>query len=340
MTEFSWPDVLDALASGSDLDEATAAGAMRSMMSGEATPGQIGAFLLALRTKGETVEEITGLARVMREFSLKVVVDGRVIDTCGTGGDRAGTVNVSTMAALVAAGAGARVAKHGNRAASSACGSADVLEALGVVIDLPPEGVATCILEAGIGFCFAQTFHPAMRHVGPVRRELGVRTVFNFLGPLTNPAGARRQTVGVPDSGMAPKMAEALLRLGAEHAMVFRGDDGLDELSVTGPSQVWDVQGAVRTETFDPSDIGISRASLADLKGGTAEENARVCTSVLAGAPGPVRDAVTLNAAAALVVAGLAKDMADGLARAREAIDSGRAAAALDRLRETSQRAR
>jgi anthranilate phosphoribosyltransferase len=242
------------------------------------------------------------------------------------------------MAALVVAGAGVRVAKHGNRAASSECGSADILEALGVAIDLEPEGVAACIEEAGIGFCFAPAFHPAMRYAGPVRRELGVPTVFNFLGPLTNPAGARRQTVGVSDEMMAPKMAEALLRLGAEHAMVFRGDDGLDELSTTGPSTVWSIQGSVTASAFEPSSVGIVPAVASDLVGGTADENAKIARAVLDGSDGPVADAVCLAASAALVVAGIASDLADGLARAREAIASGRARKALATLVETSQR--
>lgn len=342
MSDVSWPDALGRLVRGEDLDEQTAAAALHSIMSGEATPGQVGGFLLALRAKGETVDEITGLARTMREFSLKVRTDRPVVDTCGTGGDRAGTVNISTMAALVVAGAGAAVAKHGNRAASSSCGSADLLEALGVVLELSPEGVAACIEEAGIGFCFAPAFHPAMKYVGPVRRELGVPTVFNFLGPLTNPAGARRQTVGVSDAEMAPKMAEALRRLGAERAMVFRGDDGLDELSTITTSSVWDVDaslgGEVRASSFDPQTVGIARANHGDLAGSTAAENARICAEVLAGKDGPVRDAVALNAAAALLVAGVVADFTEGIARARESIDSGGATSALDKLREVSQR--
>lgn len=336
--EVTWPDVLAALARREDLDEPTAASAMRSIMSGEATPGQVGAFLLGLRTKGETVEEITGLARTMREFSLKVPFDRPVVDTCGTGGDRAGTVNISTMAAIVVAGAGVLVAKHGNRAASSACGSADLLDALGVALELPPEAVAACIEEAGIGFCFAPAFHPAMRHAGPVRRELGIATVFNFLGPLTNPAGARRQTVGVSDAAMAPKIAEALARLGAERAMVFRGDDGLDELSTTATSHVWDVDGAgVRPSTIDPEALGFARARPADLAGGAPADNARICTALLGGSPGPVRDAVLLNAGAALVVTGT-PTFDEAISRARESLDSGRAMAALERLRATSRR--
>ncbi|MGZ4190465.1 MAG: anthranilate phosphoribosyltransferase [Actinomycetota bacterium] len=346
MSDFSWADVLRALVRGDDLDEHQAGAAMRSIMSGEATPGQIAAFLVALRAKGETVDEITGLARVMREFSLKVQVDGPVVDTCGTGGDAAGTANISTMAALVVAGAGVKVAKHGNRAQSSKCGSADLLEALGVAIDLAPEGVAICIEEAGIGFCYAPAFHPSMRHAGPVRKDLGIPTVFNFLGPLTNPAGAKRQTIGVADEGMAPKLAEAVYRLGAERALVFRGHDGLDELSTTTTSSVWGIggpgqeDGGVAAFTFDPASLGLKPAKPEDLVGGSAEENARLCAGVLAGGDGPLHDAVTLNAAAALLVAGSASDLADGLARARESLDSGAAANALDRMRDVSQRVR
>jgi anthranilate phosphoribosyltransferase len=340
MSSFSWPDTLSRLARREDLDEAEAAAAMGEIFSGAATPAQIGAFLLALRAKGETADEITGLARSMREFSKKVEVGGTLVDTCGTGGDRAGTVNVSTMAALVVAGAGARVAKHGNRSASSECGSADLLEALGVKIDLEPDGVAACIEEAGIGFCFAQVFHPAMKHAGPVRRELGVPTVFNFLGPLTNPAGAKRQTVGVADAGMAPKIAGALAGLGAEHAFVFRGDDGLDELTTTTTSHLWEVKdGAVTERSFNPAKLGIAAARPEDLRGAGPDHNAKIALSVLDGDPGPIRDAVVLNAAAALVAAGVASSIADGMARAAEAIDSGNARRALDRFRETSSRA-
>jgi anthranilate phosphoribosyltransferase len=333
MSDFSWPDTIAHLLRGESLNEVHAAAAMRSIMSGEATPPQISGFLVALRAKGETVDEIVGLARTMREFGRKVTVKGPVIDTCGTGGDRAGTVNISTMAALVVAGAGVRVAKHGNRAASSRCGSADLLEALGVAIDLEPDGVAACIEEAGIGFCFAPLYHPAMSHAMPVRRELGVPTVFNFLGPLTNPAGARRQTVGVSDASMAPKMAEALRRLGAERALVFRGHDGLDELTPTGTSDLWDVSEGVRESVFDPKEVGIARALASDLAGAGPEENAKVCEAVLAGKPGPQRDAVLLNAAAGLVVAEVAPTLANGVERARESIDSGAAAETLERLR-------
>ncbi len=339
MGDFSWPDTLARLVRREDLGEAEAAAAMGEIMSGAATPAQIGAFLLALRSKGETADEVVGLARTMRAFSKKVVVDGPLVDTCGTGGDRAGTVNVSTMAALVVAGAGARVAKHGNRAASSECGSADLLEALGVKIDLEPEGVAACIDEAGIGFCFAQVFHPAMKHAGPVRRELGVPTVFNFLGPLTNPAGATRQTVGVADADMAPTIAGALAGLGAEHAFVFRGDDGLDELTTTTTSRLWEITGGTVSErSFDPAAVGIAAGRPDDLKGAGPEHNAKIATAVLDGEHGPVRDAVVLNAGCALVAAGVATSIDDGITAAATAIDSGAAAKSLERFREVSQR--
>lgn len=340
MGDFSWSDTLSRLVRGDDLTEDDAAAAMGEIFAGAASPAQIGGFLLALRAKGETVDEIVGLARTMRAFSQKVKVKGTVVDTCGTGGDRAGTVNISTMAALVVAGAGARVAKHGNRAASSVCGSADLLEALGVAIDLPPDGVATCIEDVGIGFCFAQVFHPAMKHAGPVRKELGVPTVFNFLGPLTNPAGALRQTVGVSDAGMAPKMAEALARLGAEHAFVFRGDDGLDELTTTTTSRLWEIHDGVTERGFDPAELGVALADPADLVGGEPAHNAAVANDVLAGEHGPVRDAVVLNAALALVAAGLSADVVDGIGRAAESIDSGRAKETLERFRDVSQKLR
>lgn len=322
-----WPDVLTRLVRGEDLDDATTAEVMGSIMTGEATPVQVAGFLMALRAKGETAQEIAGLVRGMRSFALHVDVDGPVVDTCGTGGDRAGTFNVSTLAAVVAAGAGAKVAKHGNRAASGKCGSADLLEAWGVVIDLPPEGVRACIDHVGIGFCFAPTFHPAMRHAVVPRRELAVPTVFNFLGPLTNPAGARHQTIGVSDPGMAEKMAQVLAQLGTEHAFVFHGADGLDELTTTGPSTMWEVRnGEVTLRQFDPLDVGIGRVSVADLQGGDTVDNLRIADSILAGEPGPRRDIVMLGAAAALVAVDLATDWPDALERAAESIDSGRAA--------------
>ena len=324
-----------------DLDEETAAAAMTAIMDGEITPLQVAALLMGLRVKGETAQEVAGFVRTMRGYALPVPVTGPVVDTCGTGGDRAGTFNVSTVAALVAAGAGARVAKHGNRAASSSCGSADLLEAWGVVIDLPPDGVAACIEELGIGFCFAPAFHPAMKHVVPARRELGVPTVFNFLGPLTNPAGAQHQTIGVGDRRMAPLMAGTLAKLGTEHALVFCGHDGLDELTTTGPSHVWEIRkGEVREYDFDPAEHGIARATLDQLQGGALADNVRIADAVLAGEQGPRRDIVLVGAAAALVAADLADDWASGLEAAARSIDSGAARGILDRWITRSQELR
>lgn len=330
--EFSWAGVLTTLLAGGDLDEAATAAAMGEIMEGAATPAQIGAFVVALRSKGETAEEIAGLVRTMRSYAEKVPVEGPLLDTCGTGGDRSGTFNVSTAAAIVCAGAGVRVAKHGNRAASSRCGSADVLEALGVTIDLPPAGVARCIEAAGIGFCFAPIFHPAMRHAAVPRRELGIPTVFNFLGPLTNPAGATRQALGVSDPGMLGKMVDVLGRLGSEHVIGFRGRDGLDELSTSSPSDVVELAGgSIRRWILVPEDLGLPPAPPGALGGGTAAENAAIVRSVLAGEPGPRRDIVVLNAAAGLAAAEVAGDVSEGLDRAAEAIDSGASRAVLER---------
>lgn len=336
-----WADVLSRLLRGEDLDEATAAAAMDAVMRGDATSAQVAGLVTALRMKGETAEEIAGLVRAMRAAALPVPsVDGAgLVDTCGTGGDRAGTFNVSTLAALVAAGAGARVAKHGNRAASGRCGSADLLEAWGVAIDLPPAGVAACIDEVGIGFCFAPTFHPAMRFAMPARRELGVPTVFNFLGPLTNPAGAAHQTIGVSDAAMAPRMAEVLARLGTRHALVFHGADGLDELTTTGPSTLWEVVGGHVTVTrFDPATLGIAPATVADLRGGDVGDNRRIAEAVLGGEPGAPRDVVLLGAAAALVAADRVGGWQEGLEAAARAVDSGAAADLLTRWVATSRR--
>src|ERR671931_2817022 len=269
-----WPRILQRLIAHESLSADEAASAMRAIMSGDVTPGQVGGFLMALRTKGETVDELDGRARAALEFATPVVAPRPVLDTCGTGGDRSGTFNISTRAAIVAAGAGATVAKHGNRAASSRCGSADLLEALGVAIDLEPEGVAACIEEAGIGFCFAPVFHPGFRHAAVPRRELGVPTVFNFLGPLANPAGARRQVVGVGDPPMAELMIGALAELGSEHALVFHGHDGLDELTTTTTSMLLDVsQDGIRELVVDPVELGIPAADREDLLGGDVERN-------------------------------------------------------------------
>ena len=325
-------EALDALVNGRrDLTEAETAGVMQEIMGGEATPAQEAGFLVALRMKGETVDEVTGMARVMREHSLHVEVEGPLLDTCGTGGDASGTINVSTAAAFVAAGAGARVAKHGNRAMSSACGSADVLEALGAKIDLTPEQVAECIRKSGFGFMFAQAFHPAMKHVAPVRRELGVRTVFNILGPLTNPAGAASQVIGVPRPELAPLLAEALGRLGCTHALVVHGDGGVDELALSGPSEVHELKdGEVRSYRVSPPDFGLALAPPDAVRGGSAEENAAMLRATLAGETGPKRDIVLLNAAAALVAGDIAQDLAEGVRRAGESIDSGAARERLD----------
>lgn len=335
-----WPDVLSRLVAHQDLDDTTTAAAMAAIMEGQATPAQVAGLLMALRSKGETAEEIAGLVQAMRRYALPVHVEGASVDTCGTGGDRAGTFNVSTVAALVAAGAGATVAKHGNRAASGQCGSADLLESWGVVIDLPPAGVETCIREVGIGFCFAPVFHPAMRHAAPARRELGVPTVFNFLGPLTNPAATRHQTVGVSDPSMAPRMAAVLGRLDSTHALVFHGHDGLDELTTTGPSRLWEIRhGEVVEHHFDPADLGFSRATLADLRGGDIDDNRRIAESVLAGQGGPPRDIAVLGAAAALMAVDAVDRWTEGVEAAAAAIDSGAAARVLDDWVRVSQHA-
>ncbi len=338
-----------------DLTEGEAAAAMDDLMAGPehgASPAQAAAFLTALRLKGETVDEIVGLAKTMRYRSLHVDVtpadnDRRmatVADTCGTGGDAQGTFNVSTAAAFVLAGAGVTVAKHGNRAMSSACGSADVLEALGARIDLGPSQVAECILESGTGFMFAQTFHPAMRHVAPVRRELGFRTVFNILGPLTNPAGARHQVIGVGSAEIGPKIAAALDRLGSTHVLVVHGMEGLDEVSPAGPTQVWELRaGRLTVYRVRPSDFGIDEVPLSRVAGADAQTNAALMREVLGGAAAQGRDrALTgfllLNAAAGLLAADAVESFAEGVAAARQSIDSGRALAHLEQFVAVTQR--
>ena len=341
-----WPDVIGRLLRRDDLPPELAEQAMATILAGEATDAQIAGFAVALRAKGETPAELAALARTMLRFAQPVDIPldgpaGPVVDTCGTGGDRSGTVNISTLAALVAVGAGVRVAKHGNRAASSACGSADVLEAFGVVIDLGPEGVARCVEEAGIGFCFAPKFHPALRFAGPARRELGTPTTFNFLGPLANPAGVRRRVLGVSDPSMAERMARTLAELGVERAMVFYGGDGLDELTTTTVSAVWELDdGAVRTSELDPREYGIPAAELDEIVGGDAAANVAIAERMLGGEPGPVRDIVALNAAAALVVAGAVPDIGAGLEQAIAAIESGKAASVLETFVLTSKAAR
>jgi len=315
-----------------DLSEQEASSAMQEVFSGDATPSQLAAFLVGLRLKGETVDEVVGMARVMRDQALHVDVDGPLLDTCGTGGDGRGTFNVSTAAAFVAAGAGVRVAKHGNRAMTSGCGSADVLEALGARIDLQPEQVAHCIEQAGFGFMFAQTFHPAMKHAAPTRREIGVRTVFNILGPLTNPAGAQSQLLGVARPELGPLLATALVRLGCRRALVVHGYDGVDELSLSGPSTVHEVRDrSSRQYVVTPEDAGLPTAPADAIRGGTPEENAAFVRAVLGGEPGPLRDVVVLNAAAGLIAADVARDINEGARRAEKAIDSGSAADRLNR---------
>ncbi len=326
-------EAIGKLVSGQSLDSDEAAQAMAEIMDGEASGAQIGAFITALRMKGETVAEIAGLARVMRDRATHVEHDAPALDTCGTGGDGAKSFNVSTTAAFVAAGAGVVVAKHGNRAMSSQCGSADVLEALGVKIELGPEGGTRCLHEAGIGFMFAPLFHPAMKHAGPARREIGIRTVFNILGPLTNPARAEIQLLGVADVHIARKMGEVLKMLGSRHAVVVHGLDGLDELTTTGPSLLIDVrpEGIVEREV-NPTELELPIAQPSDISGGNAEQNAAYTRAVLAGESGPRRDIVLLNAAAALYAADVVNTLAEGLDLARKSIDSGIAQRKLDKL--------
>src|SRR6476661_10819629 len=332
MNEILTP-ILARLTRGAELSPDEIDDVADEIFEGRVSEVQAAGFIVALRTKGETADELAALVRAMHRFSTPVKVADGAIDTCGTGGDRSGTVNVSTMAALIAAGAGARVVKHGNRAQSSKCGSGDVLEALGVAIELGPQGVSQCVGEAGIGFCLAPRYHPAMRFLGPARKELAVPTTFNFLGPLANPAHVKRQAVGVSDETMATRMLGALRLLGTEQAMVFHGDDGLDELTTSTTSTVHElVDGEVRSFTLDPLDLGIPRASADTLAGGDASENANAILAVLAGDKGSHRDIAVLNAAAALVVAGLAPDLGSGTEVAAEAIDDGRAAGALAAL--------
>jgi anthranilate phosphoribosyltransferase len=319
------------------LTEDEAATTFDEIMRGDATPVQIAGLLVALRMKGETPDELTGFARAARAMATPIEVEGALLDTCGTGGDGLATFNISTLSAIVAAACGAKVAKHGNRAASSMCGSADVLEQLGVKIDLGPEGVARCIDLAGIGFLFAPVFHPSFRFAGVPRRELGMRTVFNVLGPLCNPAGAKYQALGVADGTMAGKMAEVLLRLGVERAIVFHAGDGMDELSVSSPSHVIEIDGTRKEYDLDPTELGLARAPVESMRGGGPEENARIAREVLQGAKGPRRDAVLLNAAAALRAAGLAGSWKDGLGLAAGAVDSGRAGEVLQLWAKISQ---
>jgi anthranilate phosphoribosyltransferase len=327
-------EALARLLDGHDLSRQQARAVMNEVMSGEATPAQIGGFLVALRLKGETADEIAGCAEAMRAHVLSVRPRrDDLVDTAGTGGDGARTINISTAAALVAAAAGAGVAKHGNRAVSSASGSADVLEALGFELELPPARIEQSIDELGFGFLFAPTHHPAMRHAAPVRRELAARTVFNVLGPLTNPAGARAQVVGVYDPSLVPTIAEVLAQLGARRAFVVHGAGGIDELSPAGPNLVCEVvDGVVHEREIDPVELGIPRCSTEELRGGTPQDNAEAIHDVFRGDDGGRRSAILLNAAGAIAAAGHADDLREGLELAREAVDSGAAAARLEEL--------
>jgi anthranilate phosphoribosyltransferase len=333
MTRQLLTGAIDALASGRDLSLEDAAAVLSEIMAGEASEVQIAGFLIALRTKGETVDELAGLARAMRGFAAHVTVArDDLLDTAGTGGGLQ-TFNVSTTAALIAAGAGCTVAKHGNRSATGLSGSADVLEALGARIDLRPDAVARCIEEVGFGFMFAPTHHQATRYVVPVRRQLAVRTIFNFLGPLTNPAGATRQLIGVSDPAYLDVLAGALARLGAERALVVSSEDGLDELSISAPTSVVEVTGPeTRRYTVSPEDLGLERAPLEAVSGGTPQANADTARRILAGEGGARRDIAVLNAGAAIYAGGVAETLVDGVRAAEEAIDSGAAAAALDRF--------
>ena len=332
-------DSIEIVVSGRDLSTDQASDAMEQIMTGEATPAQFGALVTALRMKGETVDEIVGMARVMREKSLYVDVEGVVVDTAGTGGDSSSSFNISTTAAIVAAGAGARVAKHGNRAMSGSTGSADVLEALGVNIALSPASVARCIDEVGFGFMFAQGFHPSMRFAAGPRREISIRTVFNILGPLTNPAGADRQVIGVADPSLARRMAEALGRLGSQKALIVHGIDGIDELSISAPTSVWSLENGVVTESeVTPAQLGLQRAEIESIQIDSPGSSAAMARGVLTGEYGPARDVVLMNASAALVAADIASDLVEGVELAARSIDHGNALSRLDELVELSQR--
>jgi len=326
------------LVEGHSLTLEQAEGVMEEIMNGEATPAQFGAFVTALRLKGETVDEIVGMAKTMRAKAIHVDVSEPVVDTCGTGGDAAGTFNISTATAFVAAGAGLKVAKHGNRAMSSQCGSADVLEALGVKIDFDAEGVRRCIEEVGIGFMFAPLFHPAMKYAAAPRREIGIRTVFNLIGPLTNPAGAKAQVVGVADGAMAEKITMALEGLGCRHALVVHGESGLDEIAINGRTLVYELKdGEIESYYISPGDFGLPEASLDSIRGGTAAENAAILRNILSGNRGPQRDVVLMNAAAVLLAGDRVENLGQGFKLAEEVIDSGRAMQKLEQLVAFSQ---
>jgi anthranilate phosphoribosyltransferase len=335
-------DVVD----GATLTRERATGVMNGVMAGQASGGQIAALVTALRLRGETVDEIAGFATAMRDHAIHVTLPdtvGHVVDTCGTGGDGSGSFNISTTASFVIAAAGVSIAKHGNRAMTSKCGSADLLEGLGVAVELTPEQVATCIAEIGIGFMYAPAFHPAMRYVGPTRREIGIRTVFNLLGPLTNPAGARHQLIGVGQAGISHKLAEALAAMGCQHAVLVRAEEGLDEIGVAGATDVTDYDARtdeVRSYRVAPEDFGLSRGRPNDLTGGDLAENIRITRAILSGEPGPRRDVVLMNAGAAIYAADRTASIAEGIELARAAIDDGSALTRVDQLASLSQRLR
>jgi anthranilate phosphoribosyltransferase len=333
-------EAIQSIAAGKSLTYEEAYFVMGEIMGGEATPAQIGAFLTALHIKGETVDEIAGLASVMRNKATHVQLSSPAIDIVGTGGDGSNSINVSTAAALVAAGAGLKVAKHGNRGATSQCGSADVLAALGVKIDISAEGVAECVEKVGIGFMFAPAFHPAMRYAAPVRKELGIRTVFNILGPLTNPAGVQHILLGVPSAELVDKIAAVLCRLGVKHGLVVHGKDGLDEISISGKTIIREVNGDKLADAYEvsPENFGIKKADMAGIKGGTPEENAATIMCILDGEKGVPRDIVVINAAAALIAGDVTKDRKEAVKIVQESIDSFHAKDVLERLTVLTQR--
>ncbi len=332
-------EAISLLISGKSLSMEQSANVMDEIMNNEATPAQFGAFVTALRCKGETVEEIAGLVQTMRARSVKVAASDTIVDTCGTGGDNAATFNISTAAAFVVAGTGLKVAKHGNRAMSSRCGSADVLEALGVKIDITDKEVQQCIAETGIAFIFAQSFHPAMKYAAAPRREIGIRTVFNIIGPLTNPAGAKHQVIGVPDVALTEKLAQVLRIMGSRHALIVHGKDGLDELTITDSTHICELKdGTIKSYDIVPEDAGLAKASPETLKGGNAQENAELLRAILSGKQGPQRDIVLLNAAAALIAGDKAQTFKQGVQMAAQAIDSGKALEKLNQLIEYTNR--
>jgi anthranilate phosphoribosyltransferase len=332
-------EAIENVVNGRSLTFEQSTSVMNEIMDGEATPAQVAAFVTALRIKGETVDEIAGLATVMQARATPVEVTPPVVDTCGTGGDGSSSFNISTTAAFVVAGAGLKVAKHGNRAISSHCGSADVLETLGVRIELGAEAVSRCLEEIGIGFMFAPSFHPAMKYAAAPRREIGIRTVFNILGPLTNPAGAKFQVIGVPSRELGERIASVLHRVGTEHSLVVHGTDGMDEISISGKSLIWDVNQYRVSPPYEisPEDLGFMKASVTQIRGGTARQNARILRGILSGEVGVRRNIVIMNAGAALVAGNKASDLKEGICIAEKTIDSGKALSKLDELIKLSQ---